>query len=173
MRIDSPPAGFEAFEGAEIFNYGHLPTAAAYCRRLGLVEVVNDIVASQMDISPGIVVQAMVLDTLSGRSPLYRIKEFLAGQDVELLVGEDLPAKAFSAINVGRSLDAIFKGGPTKIVTELGVRATGTFALDTTSPSYDTTSTSLWGDYTAPAKPIRRRQVQLLPGGTVKTIGPT
>jgi len=149
MRIDSPPAGFEAFEGAEIFNYGHLPTAAAYCRRLGLVEVVNDIVASQMDISPGIVVQAMVLDTLSGRSPLYRIKEFLAGQDVELLVGEDLPAKAFSDINVGRSLDAIFKGGPTKIITELGVRATGTFALDTTVPSYDTTSTSLWGDYRA------------------------
>ena len=149
MRIDSPPAGFEAFEGAEIFNYGHLPTAAAYCRRLGLVEVVNDIVASQMDIRPGIVVQAMVLDTLSGRSPLYRIKEFLAGQDVELLVGEDLPAKAFSDINVGRSLDAIFKGGPTKIITELGVRATGTFALDTTVPSYDTTSTSLWGDYRA------------------------
>lgn len=149
MKIDSPPAGFEAFEGAEIFNYGHLPTAAAYCRRLGLVEVVNDIVASQMDISPGIVVQAMVLDTLSGRSPLYRIKEFLAGQDVELLVGEDLPAKAFSDINVGRSLDAIFKGGPTKIITELGVRATGTFALDTTVPSYDTTSTSLWGDYRA------------------------
>ena len=149
MRIDSPPAGFEAFEGAEIFNYGHLPTAAAYCRRLGLVEVVNDIVASQMDISPGIVVQAMVLDTLSGRSPLYRIKEFLAGQDVELLVGEDLPAKAFSDINVGRSLDAIFKGGPTKIITELGVRATATFALDTTVPSYDTTSTSLWGDYRA------------------------
>lgn len=147
MRIDSPPAGFEAFEGAEIFNYGHLPTAAAYCRRLGLVEVVNDIVSSQMDLSPGVVVQAMVLDTLSGRSPLYRIKEFLAGQDVELLVGEDLPAKAFSDINVGRSLDAIFKAGPTKIVTELGVRATGTFALETAVPSYDTTSVSLWGDY--------------------------
>ena len=149
MRIDSPPAGFEAFEGAEIFNYGHLPTAAAYCRRLGLVEVVNDIVSSQMNLSPGVIVQAMVLDTLSGRSPLYRIKEFLAGQDVELLVGEDLPASAFSDINVGRSLDAIFEAGPTKIVTELGVRATGTFALDTTVPSYDTTSTSLWGDYRA------------------------
>lgn len=52
MRIDSPPAGFEAFEGAEIFNYGHVPAAAAYCRRLGLVEVVNDIVPSQMNLEP-------------------------------------------------------------------------------------------------------------------------
>jgi transposase len=147
MKIESPPAGLEALEGAEIFNYGHLPSAAAYCRRLGVVEVVNDIVSSQMDLQPGVVVQAMVLDTLSGRSPLYRLKEFLTGRDVELLVGENLPANAFSDINVGRSLDAIFEAGPSKIVTALGVRATGTFALDTSVPSYDTTSTSLWGDY--------------------------
>jgi hypothetical protein len=147
MKIDSPPEGFEALEGAELFDYGHLPAAAAYARRLGLVEIVNRMVPSQMELSPGTVVQAMVLDTLSGRSPLYRINEFMNGQDIELLVGEDLPASAFSDVNVGRSLDAIFEAGPAKIVTALGVEATGTFALDTTVPSYDTTSTSLWGDY--------------------------
>jgi len=147
MKIESPPAGLEALEGAEIFNYGHLPSAAAYCRRLGVVDVVNDIVASQMELQPGVVVQAMVLDTLSGRSPLYRLKHFLADRDVELLVGEDLPSNAFNDVNVGRSLDAIFEAGPSKIVTALGVRATGIFALDTSVPSYDTTSTSLWGDY--------------------------
>jgi len=149
MRIESPPAGLEALEGVEIFSYGHLPSAAAYCRRLGVVEVVNSIVSSQMALQPGVVVQAMVLDTLSGRSPLYRLKHFLADRDVELLVGEDLPVNAFSDVNVGRSLDAIFKAGPSKIVTALGVRATDTFALDTSVPSYDTTSTSLWGDYRA------------------------
>lgn len=147
MKIESPPAGLEALEGAEIFNYGHLPSAAAYCRSLGVVDVVNDMVSSQMELQPGVVVQAMVLDTLSGRSPLYRLKDFLTGRDVELLVGEDLPASAFSDINVGRSLDAIFEAGPSKIVTELGVRATRTFVLDKSVPSYDTTSTSLWGDY--------------------------
>lgn len=60
MKIESPPAGLEALAGAELFNYGHLPSAAAYCRRLGVVEVVNDIVASQMNLQPGVVVQAMV-----------------------------------------------------------------------------------------------------------------
>jgi len=34
-------------------------------------------------------------------------------------------------------------------VTELGIRATSAFRLDTTVPSYDTTSTSVWGDYRA------------------------
>ena len=164
MKIESPPAGLEALEGAEIFNYGHLPGAAAYCRRLGVVDIVNDIVASQMDLQPGVVVQAMVLDTLSGRSPLYRLKEFLTGRDVELLVGKDLPANAFSDVNVGRSLDAIFEAGPSKIVTALGIRATDTFALDTSAPSYDTTSTSLWGDY-------RDCEADTPPPGSVITWG--
>ena len=53
MKIEFAPAGLEALEGAEIFNYGHLPSAAAYCRRLRVVEVVNDIVASQMELQPG------------------------------------------------------------------------------------------------------------------------
>lgn len=147
MKIESTPKGLEALKGSEIYNYGHLPGAAAYCRRLGLVDMVNDMVSSQMELQPGVVVQAMVLDTLSGRSPLYRLKEFLEDRDVELLLGEDVPANAFSDVNVGRSLDAIFEAGPSKIVTALGVRATETFALDPSVPSYDTTSTSLWGDY--------------------------
>ncbi len=129
MRIESPPMEFASLEGAEICNYGHLPAAAAYCRRLELVDIVNAMVPSQMDLSPGVVVQAMVLDTLSGRSPLYRIKDFLSGQDVELLVGEDRPVSAFSDVSVGRSLDAIFKAGPSRIVTELGARATSTFCI--------------------------------------------
>ncbi len=164
MKIESPPTGLEALEGVEIFNYGHLPSAAAYCRRLGVVEVVNDIVSSQMDLQPGVVVQAMVLDTLSGRSPLYRLKHFLANRDVELLVGEDLPANAFNDVNVGRSLDAIFQAGPSKIVTALGVRATRIFALDTSVASYDTTSTSLWGDY-------RNCEANTPPPGSVITWG--
>jgi len=151
MKIESPLAEFtvleDALEGADIFNYGHLPAAAAYCRRLGLVEMVNSIVSSQMNIQPGVVVQAMVLDTLSGRSPLYRLNDFMTERDVELLTGDDLPAEAFSDVNVGRSLDAIFEAGPSKIVTALGARATNAFTLDTSTPSYDTTSISLWGDY--------------------------
>jgi len=147
MKIETIPVGCDSLEGAEIFNYGHLPAAAAYCRRLGLVETINSIVSSQMNIQPGVVVQAMVLDTLSGRSPLYRLKEFLTERDVELLTGDDLPAEAFNDVNVGRSLDAIFEAGPSKIVTALGAKATNEFVLDTSAPSYDTTSINLWGDY--------------------------
>ena len=147
--VDSSPLGCEALAGADIFNHGHLPIAAAYCRRLGLVELVDQMVPTHMALRPGLVVQAMVLDTLSGRTPLYRLEGFLASQDVELLLGEPVPAHAFNDTNLARSLDAMFAAGTSKIVTELGLRATSAFRLDTTVPSYDTTSTSVWGDYRA------------------------
>lgn len=146
---DAPPTGFEALAGADIFNHGSLPVCAAYCRRLGLVELVDRMVPTQMALRPGLAVQAMVLDTLSGRTPLYRVEQFLAGQDVELLLGEPVPTHAFNDTNLARSLDAIFAAGTSKIVTELGLRAASAFRLDTTVPSYDTTSTSVWGDYLA------------------------
>jgi len=147
--VDSPPPGCEAFAGADIFTHGHLPAAAAYCRCLGLVELVDQMVPTQMELRPGLVVQAMVLDVLSGRTPLYRVEQFLADQDVELLLGEPVAIHAFNDTNLARSLDAMFEAGTSKIVTELGIRATAAFRLDTTVPSYDTTSTSVWGDYRA------------------------
>ena len=63
MKIESPPE-LEVLKATETFTHGHLPVVAAYCRRLDLVGLVNEMVPSQMTLRPGIVVQAMVLDTL-------------------------------------------------------------------------------------------------------------
>lgn len=146
---ETMPSGLEALAGAEIATHGHLPVAAAYCRRLGLTKLIDSMVTTRMQLRPGPVIQAMVLDTLSGRSPLYHVEEFLEGTDIELFVGEKLPASAFNDTNLGRSMDKIFDAGPSKILTELGIRATKEFQLDGSTTSYDTTSTSVWGDYAA------------------------
>ena len=123
MKVgDCLPGDFNNLKGADFFTHGHLPVAAAYCRRLGLVELVNQLVPSQMHLSPGHGVQALVLDTLSGRTPLYHIENFMAEQDIELLLGTAVPAAMFNDTNLARSLDAIFEAGPSKIVTALGVR---------------------------------------------------
>lgn len=147
MKIENPVAPYEALNGAEIHRHGFLPVAAAFCRRLGIVGLVNGMVKTQMTLPPGEVVQAMVLDTLSQRSPLYRLENFLNDQDEELLIGTSVDPKSFSDVNVGRSMDAIFKSGPSKIVTAVGARAVEAFKLDTSVVSYDTTSTNVCGDY--------------------------
>jgi len=41
--------------------------------------------------------------------PLYRLKQFLEGQDIELLLGENIPMCTFSDSNLGRALDALHR----------------------------------------------------------------
>ena len=77
MKVDE---GLHIDEGSEIHQHSYLPVIAAYFRKLGVIELVNDMVPSQMNVSPGNIIQAMVLDTLSGQSPLYRLRRFMDGR---------------------------------------------------------------------------------------------
>ena len=74
----------------KVTRIDHLSIVAAFCRRIGLMETVNRVVPTQMEVDVGTIVQAMVLDTLSGRSPLYRLADFFKHQDTELLLGRHL-----------------------------------------------------------------------------------
>lgn len=134
-------------EDLTVHTHSYLPIAASYCRMLNLKDIVDRVVDSHMQVPTGTVVQAMVLDVLHGRSPLYRIEQFLEQQDRELLLGEQLDSHLFNDTNIARALDAIFEAGPSKIITELGISASHVFGLDMGALSYDTTSTSVWGEY--------------------------
>jgi hypothetical protein len=88
-----------------------LPIVRAYVEKLGLVELLNDQVESKMDVEAGLMFLAMILDTLSGRSPLYRLEAFFESQDTELLLGKSIDAKRFNDDNVGRFLDKLYDAG--------------------------------------------------------------
>ena len=147
MIEDLSASELKFLDSAEFYSHTHLPVAAAYCRSLGLSALVNGMVQSRMKTSPGAIVTAMVLDTLTGRNPLYRLEEFMAGEDIELLIGQQLTPHAFSDTNVARAMDAVFDAGASRILTELGIRAARCFSMDLSVVSYDTTSTNVWGDY--------------------------
>ncbi|MFZ1984315.1 MAG: DUF4277 domain-containing protein, partial [Desulfatitalea sp.] len=63
---------------------GYLPIIKDFAKKIRLVETLDTMVDSQMDLSPGTTILAMVLDTLSGRTPLYRLEEFFEEKDIEL-----------------------------------------------------------------------------------------
>ncbi len=56
--------------GMSMSQAEHLPIVAQFCEKIGLVDTVNTAVPTEMAVDVGTVVQLMVLDTLSGRSPL-------------------------------------------------------------------------------------------------------
>jgi transposase len=117
------------------------------CHRLGLIDIINENIPCNTDIDIGTLVVGMVCDTLSGRSPLYQVEDFIAEQDTELLFGARVDSHRFNDDALGNALDRIHKKGTLKLFTEVSLKAASVFNLDTGTVSYDTTSVNVWGDY--------------------------
>ena len=125
----------------------HLPIIKEYANKLGIVDTINHLVPSEMDIDPGTIFLGLILDTLSGRSPLYRLKDFFETQDRELLLGKEVNPDVFSDHNVGRVLDKAYDIGTMKIFSEISRGAVSVFDVKTNHVSFDTTSVSVFGEY--------------------------
>jgi len=69
-KINNSLLGYEGLLSAEIFSYNHLPVVATYCEKLNLITIINNLLPSKMEIKPDLMVQAMILDTLSRKTPL-------------------------------------------------------------------------------------------------------
>jgi hypothetical protein len=122
----------------------------AYADKIGVVEVINQLVSTEMAIDPGTIVLGMILDTLSGRSPLYRLEEFFTHQDTALLLGKAVAPSAFDDDTVGRVLDRLYATGTMKVFTACAVRADQVFHFDKRYVHFDTTSVAVYGDYLLP-----------------------
>src|SRR5499433_2957596 len=131
----------------EVYPVHHLPILKAYADQLGLVSLINHDVPTEMEVDAGTVVLALVLDTLSGRSPLYRLEEFFAQQDTELLLGKTVPPQALNDDTAGRVLDRLYDFGTMRLFTACAVRAATRFGLECRYVHFDTTSHSVWGEY--------------------------
>jgi transposase len=128
-------------------HVGHMPVIAHFCDAIGIANIVNDCLPGKSVIDPGINVVAMILDTLSGRSPLYKVEEFIRTQDTELLLGRAIPAEAFNDDALGRTLDKIHEYGTLKLFTNISLNAANIYNLRSHQGSFDTTSVNLWGNY--------------------------
>ena len=131
----------------EAYHVQHLPIVKAYADEIGLVEAINEVVPTEMTIDPGTIVLGMILDTLSGRSPLYRLEEFFTHQDTALLLGKTVAPEAFQDDTVGRVLERLYDTGTMKVFTACAVRADQVFHFDKRYVHFDTTSVSVYGDY--------------------------
>jgi transposase len=131
----------------EVYPVQHLPIIKAYADQLGLVSLINHYVPTEMEVDAGTVVLALVFDTLSGRSPLYRLEEFFAQQDTALLLGKTVPPQALNDDTAGRVLDRLYDFGTMRLFTACAVRAATRFDLERRYVHFDTTSRSVWGEY--------------------------
>src|SRR5712691_11749418 len=107
----------------EAYQVQQLPIVQAYADKIGLVEVIHQVVPTEMAIDPGTIVLGMILDPLSGRSPLYRLEECFAHHDTALLLGKTIAPGTFDDDTVGRVLDRLYDTGTMKVLTACAIRA--------------------------------------------------
>ena len=124
-----------------------LASLAKYVKKLGIVQQVDRPCYTISGVSAGQVVMALILDTLAGRSPLYKLALSFVGQDTELLFGQEIPPAKFNDDAVGRSMDALFEVGTGKILTAVALSAIKKYDLDTQHVHHDTTGVTVYGDY--------------------------
>lgn len=128
----------------------HLGIVAGICRRIGLIEQIDEIVGrTDRKVSVGQAVQAMVLNGLGFVSrPLYLAPEFLEGKPVEVLFDDEkLVAQDSNDDSLGRALDRLFEVGPTEIFAHVVSRALRELDIQVETVHLDSTSFSLAGDY--------------------------
>jgi transposase len=136
-----------AQQRAQISDVKFLPLVSAYAMKIGLVEEIDRLLDCDMDVSPGRVVLAMILDALSGRSPLFRLREFFADKDIGLLLGENVPLSKLGDHTLRRVLKRLFDVGTNVVLGAIALRAARSFSLDFSHGHHDTTSHSFYGDY--------------------------
>ena len=131
----------------EISEAHYYPIIRAFADKMNLVDTVNSRVPSEMDVSPGHYVLALVIDALSGRSPIFQLQQFFEGKDTELLLGEAIALESLAGHNVGRLLDKLYEYGTLKLFTEISRQAINAFDVDVRHVHSDTTSVSVQGAY--------------------------
>jgi hypothetical protein len=110
------------------------------------VEVINQVVPTEMAIDPGTIVLGMILETWSGRRPLSRLEECFAQHDTALLLGTAVAPEACADDPVGRVFDRLYDTGTMTVLTACAVRADQVFGVDTRDVHVDTTAMTVYGD---------------------------
>ena len=137
----------------EIADVDHLPIIRKFANRLGISEIVKSMVPTGMHLDIGKTFLFLILDTLSGRSPLYRLADRYTNLEIEALMGTDFDPTSLLSHNLGRMLDQIHEAGTQKILSAISHRAIDVFGLIPRVFRFDTTSVSLYGsEYPEPEK---------------------
>lgn len=119
---------------------------------LEIVEQVNQHLGEdpREQVSPGVVVKAMILNGLGMVSaPLYLFEQFFEGKAIQHLLGAEVRAEHLNDDRLGRVLDALYLGGLSQLFMSICLNAAQKFGVQCTSSHLDSTSFSVEGDYVA------------------------
>ena len=137
-------------------NYGsksidHLGLVAGFCESIGLQEYIDNLIpkkSNQSGLSHGTLLTAMILNGLGFVSrTLHMYPEYFSEKATEHLLGSGVMPEQLNDDATGRSLEAFYDEGVSKIYAGLALKVTDYLGLDCKSMNMDTTSFHTDGQY--------------------------
>lgn len=128
---------------------GALPIINRFIERLGLEELLETFLpASRLQkISNGRVILLLIKSVLLERSPLYKVSDWAAIHEPELLGIGAAPANCLNDDRVGRGLDELFEVDRASLMTHVVLRVVSKYKLDLSQLHNDSTSITFAGEY--------------------------
>jgi transposase len=128
-----------------------VPIATMLCRTARIGDIVNRMVnwnEANAKISPGMLIESLVVCIICGRKPLWRVEEFWAKQDLKLLFdGVDVTLDQLNDDAYGRALDKLSEVKMEELVNSCALQMITYHGLDISTIHLDTTSKSVQGAY--------------------------
>jgi transposase len=134
----------------DIKETGPGPIISHLCKQLEIAKTINDAVTwgeKQCLLAPGTHVEALIINILCRRDPLYRVRDFYREQDVELLFGKGVKANYFNDDALGNTLDKIYASGPKKVFSAVVLKAQLKENINYRVLHSDTTARLTYGAY--------------------------
>jgi len=99
----------------------HLPLVGHTIDRLGISDVIDRLLPKQgrMPVSDAQCVRLMILNILHGRVALYKMGDWLAGTDVDVVLGDGCSPDAFYDDRLAGTLDRLFRLGIDNVLSEV------------------------------------------------------
>jgi len=113
-------------QGMQCRIAGALPQLQRITKAIGLVETIDQLVPwdpARCRLSPGTRIEALILNILAGRRPLYRVTDFYEDTATELIFGGDVASAQLTDDCLARALDKLVECGPRLVYSAVALRA--------------------------------------------------
>ena len=134
----------------EMYNTNCIPVLFELCRVEKIREVVNIIVnwrEENSNVSPGILIETLVVSIISGRKPLWKLEEFWSKQDLNYLFSEKITSKQLNDDAYARALDKLSEVKMEELVSNITLTMLQEHNETIDTIHFDTTSKSVQGSY--------------------------
>jgi transposase len=139
------------YRGINIVHPGAAPVIISLCRTAGIAGNINRMLKwdePNAKVSPGLLIEALVVCIMCGRKPLWKVERFWAQQDMELLFKDTgLTAKQLNDDALGRALEKLATLDMKTVLNAVSLALLLEHDLTISFVHLDTTTISVQGAY--------------------------